>query len=105
MRTRPAHLLLAAVLALGFAAAPAPAFAQACLSPGETREAVASGRVVPAVEAVRAAESAVPGAQITQVDLCQGGGGFVYRIAALGSDGRFVTVIVDAGSGGVVAVN
>lgn len=101
MRTPLAPLLLA----LALAAAPAPAVAQACLSPGETREAVASGRVVPAVEAVRAAEGAVPGAQITQVDLCQGGGGFVYRIAALGSDGRFVTVIVDAGSGGVVAVN
>lgn len=101
MRTRLASLLLAAALA----AAPAPALAQACLSPGETREAVASGRVVPAVAAVRAAEGAVPGAQITQVDLCPGGGGFVYRIAALGGDGRFVTVIVDAGSGGVVAVN
>ncbi|WP_372425759.1 PepSY domain-containing protein [Salinarimonas chemoclinalis] len=103
MRNRLALPLIA--LLLGLAAAPAPASAQACLSPGETREAVAAGRVVPAVSAVRAAEGAVPGAQVTQVDLCPGGGGLVYRIAALGGDGRFVTVIVDAGSGGVVSVN
>ncbi len=98
-----AAVLLPALLAFGLAGAPVSA--QACLSPGETREAVASGSVVPAVNAARAAEGAMPGAQITQVDLCPGGNGFVYKIAALGGDGRFVTVLVDAGSGRVLSVD
>lgn len=81
----------------------ASALAQACLSPGETREVVASGAVVPAHAAMRAAEAAVPGGQATQVDLCGAPGSYVYRIAALTSDGRFVTVVVDARTGQVVS--
>lgn len=106
MVRRLAHLPVLAILALvsSLPLGPATALAQqACLSPGETREVVASGAVVPAHAAMRAAEAAVPGGQATQVDLCGAPGNYVYRIAALTGDGRFVTVVVDARTGQVVS--
>lgn len=101
MKIRLALLLSLAVASL--AAAPGTALAQGCLSPGETREVVASGQVIAAVSAVRAAQASMPGAQITEAELCGGGGGYVYRLGALTGDGRFVTVVVDAQSGQVLS--
>ncbi|MFE1600054.1 PepSY domain-containing protein [Methylobacterium sp. ID0610] len=87
-------------------AAPAPALrlsqtAQSCLSPGDLREAVAEKRVVEPVAAIRAAQAAVPRADIVRANLCRRNEALVYMLTALRRDGQFVHVVVDARSGQV----
>ncbi len=78
-----------------------PAAQESCLSQGEMREVVASGAVVAPVAATRAAQAQSPGAEVTRVDLCRAGGGFVYSVTMLQRDGRVVRVTVDGSSGSV----
>jgi uncharacterized membrane protein YkoI len=77
----------------------APAAQADCLSQGEMREVVASGAVVGAVGATRAAQSQHAGAEVTRVQLCRRGGGYVYEITLLLRDGRMASVTVDAATG------
>lgn len=90
-------LLLLAMILVPLAAPQAQAN---CLSQGEMREVVASGAVVSPVVATRAAQSAYPGAQVTSVDLCAGGG-YVYQLTLILRDGRVARVAVDGVSGGL----
>ncbi|WP_043749077.1 PepSY domain-containing protein [Methylobacterium nodulans] len=87
-------------------AAPVPALrlsqaAHTCLSPGDLREAVAEKRVVEPVAAIRAAQAAVPRAEIVRANLCRRDEALVYMLTALRRDGQFVHVVVDARSGRV----
>ncbi|WFT78008.1 MULTISPECIES: PepSY domain-containing protein [unclassified Methylobacterium] len=74
---------------------------QTCLSPGDLREAVAEKRVVEPVAAIRAAQAAVPRADIVRANLCRRNEALVYMLTALRRDGQFVHVVVDARSGQV----
>ncbi|WP_298957754.1 PepSY domain-containing protein [uncultured Methylobacterium sp.] len=82
----------------------APHAAQSCLSPGDLREAVADKRVVAPVAAIRAAQAAVPRAEIVRASLCQKDEALVYMMTALRRDGQFVHVVVDARSGKVAGL-
>lgn len=77
----------------------APVAQANCLSQGEMREVVASSAVVAPAAATRAAQAQSPGAEVTRVQLCRAGGGYVYEITLLQRDGRVVSVTVDASSG------
>ncbi|MEH3145144.1 MAG: hypothetical protein PGN34_07295 [Methylobacterium frigidaeris] len=82
----------------------APPAAQSCLSPGDLREAVADKRVVAPVAAIRAAQAAVPRAEIVRASLCQQDEALVYMMTAMRRDGQFVHVVVDARSGQVAGL-
>ncbi|TVR09705.1 MAG: hypothetical protein EA385_06150 [Salinarimonadaceae bacterium] len=90
-------ILLTAMILVPLASSPAQAN---CLSQGEMREVVASGAIVSPVSATRAAQSAHPGAQVTNVDLCDVGG-YIYQMTLLLRDGRVARVVVDGASGAV----
>jgi uncharacterized membrane protein YkoI len=77
----------------------------ACLSQGDTREAVSSNRIVSPVVALRAARQAASGADVTRAQLCRKGETLVYIMVVLRQDGRFVEVTVDAASGRVAALH
>lgn len=89
-------LLLLATLLIPLSA---PLAQADCLSQGEMREVVASGSVIAPVSATRAAQAQSPGAEVTRVQLCRAGGGYVYEITLLQRDGRVVSVAVDAATG------
>lgn len=90
------RLVQAAIVLATLVGAATPASA-ACLSPGEARRAVDSG------EAVRLGAVArnVPG-EILSAELCEEGGGLVYRLTIMGPAGRVFTVLVDARSGQIL---
>lgn len=99
--------LLIAVALLGWssvAGSEVTAEAKDCLSPGDTREVVSANQVVAPVNAIRAARQAVPKADVVRARLCHEAQALVYVIMALGKDGRFVEVTVDASSGKVSRV-
>lgn len=89
-------LLLLATLLIPLSA---PVAQADCLSQGEMREVVASGAVVAPASATRTAQAQSPGAEVTRVQLCRQGGGYVYEITLLQRDGRLVGVAVDAATG------
>jgi uncharacterized membrane protein YkoI len=71
--------------------------AAACLTPAETRRAVASG------EALRLSEAAASvGGDIVGAELCERGSRLVYRISVIRNGGKVVTVVVDARTGQVL---
>ncbi len=72
-----------------------------CLSPKETREAVAQKLVVAPVAAIRAARAAAGGGRVVRADLCREGGGLSYQIIMLNRDGRVKRVAIDGASGRV----
>ena len=80
------HSLALIVLLL---ASIAPAHA-ACLSQAEARQAVASGKAAPLGSVAGRA-----GGEIVKAQLCQQGGGYVYRLSVLKS-GKVTTVTVNA---------
>ena len=97
-RTRSSRILptVAALALTGLLAAASPA-AAACLSPDEARQAVAAG------EAMRLGSIArIVGGDILNAELCEGGGGLVYRLAVMRDGGQVVTVVVDARSGQIL---
>ncbi|EFO30576.1 putative lipoprotein [Roseibium sp. TrichSKD4] len=62
----------------------------ACLSQGEARSVVASGKAKPL-----AAVQSQAGGEIVKAQLCQEGGGYVYRLSVL-VNGKVTTKVVSA---------
>jgi uncharacterized membrane protein YkoI len=93
---RMRNLLILASLLIPLSA---PVAQSECLSQGEMREVVASSAVVAPAAATRAAQAQSPGAEVTRVQLCRAGGGYVFEITLLQRDGRLVSVTVDASTG------
>ena len=78
---------------------------QSCLSPADMREVLEAKRVVDPVAAIRAAQAAVPKAEIVRANLCRTEDQrFVYLLTALRRDGHFVHVTVNAESGKVAGL-
>lgn len=90
--------------ASGVAAADETRSPQGCLSPAETREAVARSEVVPPLVAVEAARAAANGGKVLRARLCRRDGVYMYVITALRRDGRVLRVRVDGGTGKVASV-
>lgn len=88
--------LVASMIAL--AALNAPAAAQGCLGPSESRAAVARGEAVPLSRVAGNLDG-----QILDAELCQGGGGLVWRVRMLDRDSVRRTVVIDAQSGTMVS--
>jgi uncharacterized membrane protein YkoI len=78
---------------------------QNCLSPADMREVLEAKRVIDPVAAIRAAQAAVPKAQIVRANLClTEEQHYVYLLTALRRDGHFVHVSVNAESGKVAGL-
>jgi hypothetical protein len=86
---RRAALVLA--LLLGGFVAPADA---ACLSDRETRQAVRSGQAVRLNVALQ--QAGVRRGDVVGVKLCEGGGGYVYRVKLLTNDGSSTEISIPA---------
>ncbi|WP_050996512.1 PepSY domain-containing protein [Chelatococcus sp. GW1] len=97
-----ARTIFAAIALLAGLASFEAAAQGACLSPDETRAAVAQGGVVAPQQAVSAARDAASGGEVVRAELCRQGGGYVYRISVLRRDGRVMRIVVDGGSGRVL---
>ncbi|QFT33135.1 hypothetical protein K1718_19975 [Roseibium porphyridii] len=76
-------------LLIVFFAAVTPASA-ACLSQAQARDAVASGKAAPL-----GAVAGRAGGEIVKAQLCQQGGGYVYKLSVL-KGGKVTTVTVNA---------
>lgn len=100
MRAVLSGLLLLAAPGAAAASEPGPA----CLSSGETSEAVAARQIVAPARAIVSARRAVPNASVLRAALCRGPDALIYRITVLRDDGRVVRVTVDAPSGRVKGV-
>lgn len=99
---RHAALVIASIaLALGASAAVAAdrRAVPACLSSGDTTEAVASHEIVAPRDAIRTARRAVPNAEVLRAALCRRGEALVYIVLLLQRDGRVARLEVDARSG------
>ena len=77
---------------------------QDCLSPADMREVLEAKRVIDPVAAIRAAQAAVPRAEIVRANLCLVEEHFLYLLTALRRDGHFVHVTVNAESSKVAAL-
>ena len=84
-----------AILLLACAGAFSPAAAQGCVSGGEGRQLVAEGEVAPFPDAL--ARAGVSADQVVDVQLCQSGGGWVYRVRVLDAGGEVTSVNIPAG--------
>jgi hypothetical protein len=98
-------ILCVALLSPSVAGADGAPAAAGCLSPADMREMVSSKEVIAPVAAIRAARQAAPKADVVRANLCRRGEALVYVIMALGRDGRFVRVKIDAASGKVASVH
>ena len=85
----------AALLFLALASIPAEATAQGCMSGRDGRELLEQGEVIPFPEAVRRAGIS-PDQLVGVPDLCQGGGGFVYRVRVLQPGGTVRSMNIPA---------
>jgi uncharacterized membrane protein YkoI len=92
------QLVSIAIILIGTAL---PAHA-ACLSQGETRNAIASGKVLP-VNRIQADLSRSGYGRAQSVQLCQQNGRYVYHIVALTPNGSAARLVVDANSGAVLS--
>ncbi len=81
-----------------FAASPAAA---ACLSDREARRAIADYGLLSMRDMREVAREM--GGDFVSARLCEGGGGFVYRVAVIDPDGRVARLVVDAGSGAIIS--
>jgi len=70
-----------AVLFLAIAGSPDSGAAQGCLSGGEGRQLLEQGEVMPFPEAMQRAGLSAD--EVVEVQLCQSGGGYVYRVRIL----------------------
>ena len=70
-----------AVLFLTMAGSPDSGSAQGCLSGGEGRQLLEQGEVMPFPEAMQRAGLSAD--EVVEVQLCQSGGGYVYRVRIL----------------------
>ena len=85
-----AALLIAS--SIGF---PAAGMAQGCTSRQDGRALLEQGQVLPLPEAMRRA--GISRDQVVEVQLCQAGGGYVYRVRVLQPGGRVRSINVPAG--------
>jgi len=92
--TRNAIAAALLVLALGGAGNDALALGR-CVSGRDGRQLLEQGQVVPFPEAM--ARAGVMAHQIVDVQLCRGGGGYVYRVRVLQPNGRVRRVNIPAG--------
>jgi hypothetical protein len=69
---------IAAAVAIALSAFAGGAFAQGCVSGQEARQLIDQGQVVPFPEA--ASRAGLAANQVVDVQLCQAGGGYVYRV-------------------------
>ena len=81
-------------LFLATAGQPSPGSAQGCVSGGQGQQLVAQGQVMPFPEAIRRAGIS-PNQLAGNPQLCQSGGGFVYRVQVL-QDGYVNSVSIPA---------
>jgi hypothetical protein len=93
MTTRKA--LAAALLVLALTGTASDGLAQGCISDRDGRQLLEQGQVVPFPEAMQRA--GVMAHQIVEVQLCRGGGGYVYRVRVLQPNGRVRRVNIPAG--------
>ena len=96
MRMRDSfHIVRSAALALALGLGPlaTPASA-ACLSPAESRDVLASGHVMPLSRALRRA--GIDGQPVGRPRLCEGGGGWFYRVKVLDRRGGVTPVEIPA---------
>lgn len=96
-KLKTALLILAFAAGILTAAAPREALA-ACLSAGEARAAIASGRAL-APGRITARLQRRYQVDIIDVQLCAEGRRYVYRVTVLRANGRVRRVVVDASSG------
>ncbi len=88
--------IAAAVLFTILAGLPAAGNAQAaCISGQEGRRLLEQGQVVPFPEAMR--QAGLKRDEVVDVQLCEGGGGFVYRVRVLQPGGRVRSMNIPAG--------
>ena len=100
--------VIAALLALLFAGAPAAAeeatrpahgaAEHACLDQKERRAEIESGRLIRLSAAIHAAKIHMPGA-VVRARLCRGHDGLVYVLTVLAHDGKVARIAVDAVKG------
>lgn len=102
MKPLPAAYVAVALSLAGTAApaARAEGKARACLTPEETREAIAENALVRPVIALRAASQRFNG-EALRAKLCRWGADFVYEITLLQKDGRIVHAFVNALNGDI----
>ena len=94
MTTRKA--IAAALLVLALSGAGSDGYAQGrCVSPGDGRQLLEQGQVVPFPEAMRRA--GIGSDQVVDVQLCRGGGGYVYRVRVLQKGGKVRRMNIPAG--------
>lgn len=102
-------MLVESALALALLAAPLPIVQIdsqepiSCLSPDETRDAVADGRVIQPAQASRHARHAAPG-EVVRIRLCRQGDDYVYVVTTLKRDGRVARVTLEGQSGKVETI-
>lgn len=65
------------------------------MSRGEGRELVAEGQVIPFPDALQ--QAGIAAEQVVDVQLCESGGGFVYRVRVLQPNGRVRATNIPAG--------
>ena len=85
---------VAALLFLGLLGLPGAGMAQSCVSGRDGRQLLEQGEVVPLPEAMRRA--GLKRDQVVEVQLCQAGGGFVYRVRVLQPGGQVRSVDIPA---------
>jgi hypothetical protein len=88
--------IAAALLLLALTAAGTDGHAQGrCVSGRDGRQLLEEGRVTPFPEAMRRA--GISSDQVVDVQLCRGGGGYVYRVRVLQPGGKVRRVNIPAG--------
>ena len=92
---RQHRVIPTALLALALACVSPAAMAQGCLSGGEGRQLLEQGQVVPFPQAMR--QAGLRADQVVDVQLCQSGGGYVYRVRVLEPGGQVSTMTIPAG--------
>ncbi len=89
------RLTAAAFMLLCFTGLPTAGMAQGCMSRQDGRVLLEQGRVAPLPVALQRA--GVSRDQVVEVQLCQSGAGFVYRVRVLQPGGRVRSINVPAG--------
>ena len=100
---RLASAAFAVALAVAAPARAAEAEARAsiraiCMAPGETREAVKLHRLIEPFAALKSAQAQYKGEPLT-ARLCRLGDEYIYEIALLRRDGRYVHAVMNAATG------
>jgi hypothetical protein len=90
------NAIAAALLGLALIGTGSDGFAQGrCVSGRDGRQLLEQGQVMPFPEAMR--QAGVMAQQVIDVQLCRGGGGYVYRVRVLQPNGRVRRVNIPAG--------